>query len=272
MLRRALTGVRAQALRAASVGPLAHEPPLRHLPLHVEANPPWSGASCGACAASCSAQQHALTASSLRSLRVAGRCIASAAASAASAAGDGRAAAQRRGGRQGPGCAAASSSLVRHCPACWSHGPGRCGGHAARRCARGHGVAQREWLGTLLAWFLQLLVTYFRLSHSTQVVAEPYPGRQRWLPLGSLFTGAGWRELGNRVRLGARFKLPCADVCAPRAAAHRSSQERVRDSKGEKGRAQLELGNLQSGSNTAVHRGVYCYFSRRPCVTATQSD
>ena len=33
-----------------------------------------------------------------------------------------------------------------------------------------------------------------------QIVAEPYPGRQPWLPLGSLFTGAGWRELGNRVR------------------------------------------------------------------------
>ena len=49
MLRRAnaVTG----ALRRAS-GQLAHEPPLRLLPLHVEADLPWAGASRSACAAS----------------------------------------------------------------------------------------------------------------------------------------------------------------------------------------------------------------------------
>ena len=48
MLRRPLT----RALTRASVGPLAHEPPLRLLPLRVEADLPWSGASRSACAAS----------------------------------------------------------------------------------------------------------------------------------------------------------------------------------------------------------------------------
>jgi hypothetical protein len=208
MLRRALTGVRAQALRAASVGPLAHEPPLRHLPLRVEANPPWSGASCGACAASCSAQLHALTASSLRSLRVAGRCIASAAASAASAVGDGRAAAQRRGGRQGLGCAAASSSLVRHCPACWSHGPGRCGGHAARRCARGHGVAQREWLGTLLPGFCSCLsLTFVSLTL-----------RRLWQSRTRDDSGGFRSARSSRELAGASLATECVSAFAAQAA------------------------------------------------------
>ena len=53
-MRRALT----KALRA-SVGTLVHEPPLRHLPLRVEAGPPWAGAPRRACALLAGANQGA---------------------------------------------------------------------------------------------------------------------------------------------------------------------------------------------------------------------
>ena len=203
MLRRALAGVQALALRA-SVGPLAHEPPLRHLPLRVDANPPWSGASCSACTASCLGTALADGCACYTACRWRG---------------------------------AASQALLLPQPLLPATGPSRRSGAAV---VRGWAAQQLQLTAAFatppragvtapaavagmqrggvrvvmvspnvsdvaaplgVCSFLALTLVTRSLA---QVVAEPYPGRQPWLPLSSLFTGAGWRELGNRVRLSAR--------------------------------------------------------------------
>jgi hypothetical protein len=56
-----------------------------------------------------------------------------------------------------------------------------------------------------------------------QLIAEPYKGPVKALPIHTLFTAAGWRERWNRVRAAARAALAAPDtVCFSRHAPRNS--------------------------------------------------